>query len=99
REISPQRQGREKKIAALRAFVDQLTLPPPSAFRRCFHFKGRKLPDDSCARAFWTLHFPFALALIFHNRISDLESFPAFLALKFISGHSLLPSDKMQKIC
>src|SRR4030095_5967563 len=69
---------------------DQLTLQPPSAFRRCFHFKGRNLPDDSCTRAFWTLHFLLALAFIFHNRISDLESFPAFLALKFVSGHTVL---------
>jgi hypothetical protein len=62
----------------------------PSAFLRRFHFEGRNLSPDPGAAAFWALNF-FSLPLVFRDRIGELESFSAFLALKFVSGHSLLP--------
>jgi hypothetical protein len=61
----------------------------PSAFLRRFHFKGRNLSPDPGAAAFWALNF-FSPPLIFGDGISELESFPAFHTLKFISGHTLL---------
>ena len=61
------------------------------AFFGCFHFKGRYLSPDPVAAAFWALNF-FSLPLIFRNGIDELESFPAFLTLKFISGHPALLS-------
>ena len=62
-----------------------------SAFLRRFHFKGRNLAPDPGAAAFWALNF-FSLPLIFRDGIGERESFPAFLTLKFISGHPALLS-------
>jgi hypothetical protein len=60
-----------------------------SAFLRRFHFKGRNLSPDSGATTFWALQFP-SFPLIFRDGVDELESLPAFLTLKFISGHTLL---------
>ena len=60
-----------------------------SAFLRRFHFKGRNFAPDSGATTFWALQFP-SFPLIFCEGVDELESLPAFLTLKFISGHTLL---------
>jgi len=61
------------------------------AFFGRFHFKGRNLAPDPGAAAFWALNV-FFLPLIFRDGIDERESFPAFLTLKFISGHRALLS-------
>jgi hypothetical protein len=58
-----------------------------SAFLRRFYFKGRNLPDDLYTPAFGALNFLFGLPLVFRDGIGELETFAAFLTLKFVSGH------------
>jgi hypothetical protein len=63
-----------------------------SALLRRFYFKGGNLPYDLYTRAFWALNFLLGLALVLRDAIGDLETFAAFLALKFVSGHPALPA-------
>jgi len=65
-------------------------LQPTSAFFRRFYFEGGNPAYDSFTRTLGALHFLFGLSLVFRDRIGELESLPAFLALKFVSGHALL---------